>query len=68
MFDKIKDMKVAKKLKFSFTLVVIIASISSILGLIVLSNLTSIDLLQIIRIPVLTFLNWAGMMLAGIFF
>ena len=36
MFDKIKDMKVAKKLKFSFTLVVIIASISSILGLIVL--------------------------------
>ncbi len=39
-----------------------------LLGLIVLSNLTSIDLLQIIRIPVLTFLNWAGMMLAGIFF
>lgn len=36
MFDKIKDMKVAKKLKFCFTLVVIIASISSILGLIVL--------------------------------
>lgn len=38
MLDKIKEMKVEKKLKFCFTLVVLIASISGVLGLIVLLN------------------------------
>lgn len=36
MFDRIKEMKVEKKLKYCFSLVVIIASVASILGLIVL--------------------------------
>ncbi len=36
MFNKIKEMKVAEKLKFCFTLVVIIASFSGVLGLIFL--------------------------------
>lgn len=36
MFDKIKDMKVEKKLTFCFTAVVIVASIAGILGMIVL--------------------------------
>ncbi|MFG6383186.1 MAG: methyl-accepting chemotaxis protein [Lachnospiraceae bacterium] len=38
MLDKIKEMKVEKKLRFCFTLVVLIASISGVLGLIVLLN------------------------------
>lgn len=36
MFNKIKEMKVAEKLKFCFTLVVMIASFSGVLGLICL--------------------------------
>lgn len=36
MINKIKNMKVAEKLKYCFTLVVVIASISSVLGLIFL--------------------------------
>lgn len=36
MFEKIKNMKVEKKLRFCFTLVVIIASISGVIGLIML--------------------------------
>ncbi len=36
MFDRIKEMKVEKKLKYCFSLVVIIASVASILGLVVL--------------------------------
>ncbi|MDE7251148.1 MAG: MCP four helix bundle domain-containing protein [Lachnospiraceae bacterium] len=36
MFNKIKEMKVAEKLKFCFTLVVMIASFSGVLGLIFL--------------------------------
>ncbi|MDE7299317.1 MAG: MCP four helix bundle domain-containing protein [Lachnospiraceae bacterium] len=36
MLDKIKDMKVEKKLRYSFTLVVIIASVAGVLGLIFL--------------------------------
>jgi len=36
MFEKMKEMKVERKLKFCFTLVVIVASISGVLGLFVL--------------------------------
>ena len=41
MFEKIKTMKVERKLRFCFTLVVMLASLSGILGLIILlySNL-----------------------------
>lgn len=47
MFEKIKKMKVEKKLKFCFILAVFIASISGILGLIVLlySNISYNDVL-----------------------
>lgn len=38
------------------------------LGLILLSNITNIDLLWIIRVPVLNFLEWSGASLAKLFF
>lgn len=41
MFDKIKNMKVEKKLRFCFLLVVLTASISGVLGLIVLISVST---------------------------
>ena len=41
MFDKIKNMKVEEKLRFCFLLVVLTASISGVLGLVVLISVST---------------------------